>query len=299
MNKNTLNKLNYILYNIILLTGTILIFLFLNKYILHIFLLLKTKRFLTILGIYIGVIICAIMINFRKRRNRKLIIFQFVIASIISVIAFSKIHFNEIEDDMFKEKIDLNSKKYYMQYNEDYIYSMYAGKGIKEWKQLPLEEKRLRLEYIIKNQCINLKMDTVPSMMFWNMKDLGKPLTIADYSLDDDCITIDLDYVENKPTECMEALCHEMKHRYQRMQIFLYDELVKDKKYRSYAKMKFFDDARSYKNENKNYKTQYNSSAEEYYNQKSEREAFEYAEQQMIQFSATIRHYNPENKTDL
>lgn len=159
--------------------------------------------------------------------------------------------------------------------------------------------KRLRLEYIIKSQCINLKMETVPSMLFWNMKDLGKPLTIADYSLDDDCITIDLDYVENKPTECMEALCHEMMHRYQRMQIFLYDELMKDKKYKSYAKMKFFDAARSYKNENKNYKTQYNSSAEEYYNQKSEREAFEYAEQQMIQFSATIRHYNPENKTDL
>lgn len=105
MNKNKLNKSKYILYNIILLISTILIFLFLNKYILHIFLLLKTKRFLTILGIYIGVIICATMINFRKRRNRKLIIFQFVIASVISVIAFSKIHFNEIEDDTFKEKI--------------------------------------------------------------------------------------------------------------------------------------------------------------------------------------------------
>lgn len=289
MNKNTLTKRKYILYNLLLFTVTMALFLLLNKYILHVFVIVKTKRFVTILAIYIAVILGASIINFRKRRNYKSIIIQFIIAAAIVVIALPRIHFNEMNNDLSKEKINLNSKQYDMQYNEEYIRSMYGKKSSEKWKKLSLEEKRLRLEYVIKNQCVNLGMDTVPSMVFWSMSAMGKALTIADYSLDDDCITIDINYVEDKPTECMEALCHEMMHRYQMKQVLLYDELMKDKKYQSYAKMKFFDDARQYKSENKNYKTRYNSSAEEYYNQKSEREAFDYAHEQMINFSITIR----------
>lgn len=229
-----------------------------------------------------------------KSKYIRYILTLFIIAAAIAAVFLSKNHLNRASEDTFKEKIDLNSKQYYMQYNKEYIYSMYNEKSVEKWKKLSLEEKRLRLEYIIKNQCVNLGMDTAPSLTFWNMKDIGKSLTIADYSWDDDCITIDINYVENQPSQCMEALCHEMMHRYQRMQVFLYDKLRKDKKYKSYAKMKFFDDARDYKEENKNYKTQYNSSAEEYYNQKSEREAYEYAEAQMHEFSGTIRNYEPE-----
>ena len=36
---------------------------------------------------------------------------------------------------------------------------MYNEKSVEKWKKLSLEEKRLRLEYIIKNQCVNLGMD--------------------------------------------------------------------------------------------------------------------------------------------
>lgn len=229
--------------------------------------------------------------------KQKCILYSLLLFTVtIVVIALLRIHFNEMNNDISKEKINLNSKQYDMQYNEEYIRSMYGKKSIKIWKKLSLEEKRLRLEYVIKNQCVNLGMDTAPSMVFWSMSAMGKELTIADYSLDDDCITIDINYVENKPTECMEALCHEMMHRYQMKQVLLYDELMKDKKYQSYTKMKFFDDARSYKEENKNYKTQYNSSAEEYYNQKSEREAFNYARNQMIEFSVAIKNYEPEKQ---
>lgn len=84
----------------------------------HIFITIKTKRFLVITAIYTVVICLAIIINFRKRRNGKLIIIQFIIAIVIAIIALPRIHFNEMDNDPFKEKIDLNSKQYYMQYFE-------------------------------------------------------------------------------------------------------------------------------------------------------------------------------------
>lgn len=117
MNKNTLTKPKYILYNLLTFIE-ILIFLLLNKCILHIFITIKTKRFLVIIAIYTVVICLAIIINFRKRRNGKLIIIQFIIAIVIAIIALPRIHFNEMDNDPFKEKIDLNSKQYYMQYFE-------------------------------------------------------------------------------------------------------------------------------------------------------------------------------------
>ena len=94
-----------------------------------------------------------------KSKYIRYILTLFIIAAAIVAVFLSKNHLNRASEDTFKEKIDLNSKQYYMQYNKEYIYSMYNEKSVEKWKKLSLEEKRLRLEYIIKNQCVNLGMD--------------------------------------------------------------------------------------------------------------------------------------------
>ena len=75
----------------------------------------------------------------------------------------------------------------------------------------------------------------------------------------------------------MSALCHEMRHRYQVMQVSLYDQLKKDKKYKDYMNMEMFEDIKTYKKEIKNYKTDYTDSQEEYRQQEVEKDANEYA----------------------
>lgn len=93
-----------------------------------------------------------------------------------------------------------------------------------------------------------------------------------------------MDYVNNYPRTSMSALCHEMRHRYQVMQVSLYDQLKKDKKYKDYMNMEMFEDIKTYKKEIKNYKTDYTDSQEEYRQQEVEKDANEYAGHQMSEY---------------
>ena len=79
----------------------------------------------------------------------------------------------------------------------------------------------------------------------------------------------------------MSALCHEMRHRYQVMQVSLYDKLKKDKKYKDYMNMEMFE---TYEKDIKNYKTDYIDSQEEYRQQEVEKDANEYVGHQMSEY---------------
>ena len=69
------------------------------------------------------------------------------------------------KDDIEKQTIDLNSKEYDMSRNKEYIEDLFSAQKVKKWKKLTLLEKRVRLEYIIKNQCVKLGMETVPPLI--------------------------------------------------------------------------------------------------------------------------------------
>ena len=52
-----------------------------------------------------------------------------------------------------------------MSRNKEYIEDLFSAQKVKKWKKLTLLEKRVRLEYIIKNQCVKLGMETVPPLI--------------------------------------------------------------------------------------------------------------------------------------
>ena len=226
-----------------------------------------------------------------KKANKKQLIILFIIVAAIASISYSKFYLKKVEktkDDIEKQTIDLNSKEYDMSRNKEYIEDLFSAQKVKKWKKLTLLEKRVRLEYIIKNQCVKLGMETVPPLILSETQDsdgeTASTSIIAQYSKTEDCIRINLDYVNNYPRTSMSALCHEMRHRYQVMQVSLYDKLKKDKKYKDYMNMEMFEDIKIYKKEIKNYKTDYTDSQEEYRQQEVEKDANEYAGHQMSEF---------------
>lgn len=226
-----------------------------------------------------------------KKANKKQLIILFIIVAAIASISYSKFYSKKVEktkDDIEKQTIDLNSKEYDMSRNKEYIEDLFSAQKVKKWKKLTLLEKRVRLEYIIKNQCVKLGMETVPPLILSETQDsdgeTASTSIIAQYSKTEDCIRINLDYVNNYPRTSMSALCHEMRHRYQVMQVSLYDKLKKDKKYKNYMNMEMFEDIKIYKKEIKNYKTDYTDSQEEYRQQEVEKDANEYAGHQMSEF---------------
>ena len=86
----------------------------------------------------------------------------------IASISYSKFYSKKAEktkDDIEKQTIDLNSKEYDMSRNKEYIEDLFSAQKVKKWKKLTLLEKRVRLEYIIKNQCVKLGMETVPPLI--------------------------------------------------------------------------------------------------------------------------------------
>ena len=226
-----------------------------------------------------------------KKANKKQLIILFIIVAAIASISYSKFYSKKAEktkDDTEKQTIDLNSKEYDMSRNKEYIEDLFSAQKVKKWKKLTLLEKRMRLEYIIKNQCVKLGMETVPPLILSETQDsdgeTASTSIIAQYSKTEDCIRINLDYVNNYPRTSMSALCHEMRHRYQVMQVSLYDKLKKDKKYKDYMNMEMFEDVKIYKKEIKNYKTDYTDSQEEYRQQEVEKDANEYAGHQMSEY---------------
>ena len=226
-----------------------------------------------------------------KKANKKQLIILFIIVAAIASISYSKFYSKKAEktkDDIEKQTIDLNSKEYDMSRNKEYIEDLFSAQKVKKWKKLTLLEKRVRLEYIIKNQCVKLGMETVPPLILSETQDsdgeTASTSIIAQYSKTEDCIRINLDYVNNYPRTSMSALRHEMRHRYQVMQVSLYDKLKKDKKYKDYMNMEMFEDIKIYKKEIKNYKTDYTDSQEEYRQQEVEKDANEYAGHQMSEF---------------
>ena len=207
-----------------------------------------------------------------KKANKKQLIILFIIVAAIASISYSKFCSKKAEktkDDTEKQTIDLNSKEYDMSRNKEYIEDLFSAQKVKKWKKLTLLEKRVRLEYIIKNQCVKLGMETVPPLIL---------------SKTEDWISINLDYVNNYPRTSMSALCHEMRHRYQVMQVSLYDKLKKDKKYKDYMNMEMFEDIKTYEKDIKNYKTDYIDSQEEYRQQEVEKDANEYVGHQMSEY---------------
>lgn len=189
-----------------------------------------------------------------KKANKKQLIILFIIVAAIASISYSKFYSKKAkktEDDTAKQTIDLNSKEYDMSQNKEYIEDLFSAQKVKKWKKLTLLEKRERLEYIIKNQCVKLGMETVPPLILSETQDSDSETAtiVAQYSKTEDCIRINLDYVNNYPRTSMSALCHEMRHRYQVMQVSLYDQLKKDKKYKDYMNMEMFEDIKTYKKE--------------------------------------------------
>lgn len=164
-----------------------------------------------------------------KKANKKQLIILFIIVAAIASISYSKFYSKKAEktkDDIEKQTIDLNSKEYDMSRNKEYIEDLFSAQKVKKWKKLTLLEKRVRLEYIIKNQCVKLGMETVPPLILSETQDsdgeTASTSIIAQYSKTEDCIRINLDYVNNYPRTSMSALCHEMRHRYQVMQVLLH-----------------------------------------------------------------------------
>lgn len=228
--------------------------------------------------------------NIRKKIvNKKRMVILFIIVAAIAIISYSKFYSKKsekTEDDTVKQTIDLSSKEFDMSRNKEYISELFSTDKVEKWKKLTLLEKRVRLEYIIKNQCIKLGMKTVPSLIFAEDRDneTSEATVVAKYSKKQDCIKINLEYVNNYPRDSMRALCHEMRHRYQTMQISLYDDLKKDQKYKDYMKMEMFKNIKNYKKEMINYKTDYNATKEEYEQQEVEKDATHYAYDQMIEY---------------
>ena len=103
-----------------------------------------------------------------KKANKKQLIILFIIVAAIASISYSKFCSKKAEktkDDTEKQTIDLNSKEYDMSRNKEYIEDLFSAQKVKKWKKLTLLEKRVRLEYIIKNQCVKLGMETVPPLI--------------------------------------------------------------------------------------------------------------------------------------
>ena len=103
-----------------------------------------------------------------KKANKKQLIILFIIVAAIASISYSKFYSKKTEktkDDTEKQTIDLNSKEYDMSRNKEYIEDLFSAQKVKKWKKLTLLEKRVRLEYIIKNQCVKLGMETVPPLI--------------------------------------------------------------------------------------------------------------------------------------
>lgn len=224
-----------------------------------------------------------------KKANKKQLIILFIIVAAIASISYSKFCSKKAEktkDDTEKQTIDLNSKEYDMSRNKEYIEDLFSAQKVKKWKKLTLLEKRVRLEYIIKNQCVKLGMETVLPLILSETQDSDSETAtiVAQYSKTEDCIRINLDYVNNYPRTSMSALCHEMRHRYQVMQVSLYDKLKKDKKYKDYMNMEMFEDIKTYEKDIKNYKTDYIDSQEEYRQQEVEKDANEYVGHQMSEY---------------
>ena len=125
-----------------------------------------------------------------KKANKKQLIILFIIVAAIASISYSKFYSKKAkktEDDTAKQTIDLNSKEYDMSQNKEYIEDLFSAQKVKKWKKLTLLEKRERLEYIIKNQCVKLGMETVPPLILSETQDSDSETAtiVAQYSKTD------------------------------------------------------------------------------------------------------------------
>jgi hypothetical protein len=181
---------------------------------------------------------------------------------------------SNLEADEYKELLDDNISNIIL-LQED------------KWENLTLQQKIDQLQVISDIECKYLGINKRINVIADNIGEY----VMASYDEQSNVITINLDFlINNSADESIDSICHEVYHAYSHNIIYALESVPEQ-----YKNLQLFSDAKIYQNEFNCYVSDIHK-YKEYYNQKCEIDARNYAEKSVEYISSYIDDYSKKEK---